>query len=642
MCGIAGKLWADRSRAVSADLVRRMAGTLRHRGPDDEGVWVDGPVGLGARRLAILDLSPRGRQPMANEDGSLRLVFNGEIYNFQELRAGLAAKGHAFRSESDTETILHLYEEEGVDCVRRLRGMFAFALWDGRRERLFAARDRLGVKPFFYLDDGERFLFASGPRAILEDPEVRAEPDHAALHHYLTFGYVPGPWSAFRGIRKLPPAHYLLVRRGEVTLRRYWSLRYAPKRQGSEDALGEELTALLEEAVRLRLRADVPLGVLLSGGIDSSAVVALMRAATGGRIRTFSIGFDPPEYDERAYARQVAERFETDHQDLVVEPEATRLLPRLVWHHGEPFADSSALPSYALCEMARRSVTVALSGDGGDEAFFGYERHLASALAARLDWMPRPARAALAWGSRLLPAGRPRSLGYRARRLAEPLAAGPRRRYGCWITCFGEEQKRRLYSADFSAAVGEADSMSILDASFEDSGAADFLESTVATDVRLYLPDDLLVKMDIASMAHSLEVRSPFLDHQVMEFAASLPPALKLRGLTPKYLLRRAMRTVLPSAIVRRRKMGFGVPIDAWFRGELGDVAGDVLLGRRARERGRFRIEEVRRLLDEHASGRGHHHALLWSLLMLELWERMFLDGPAPAEPPGPGAGLGG
>ena len=451
-------------------------------------------------------------------------------------------------------------------------------------------------------------MFASEPKAIFEDPEVPREADVEAIHHYLTYGYVPSPWSAFRGVRKLPPAHYLVARDGRLTVTRYWSLRYQPKRTEPEAALGEELVARLEEAVRLRLIADVPVGALLSGGIDSSVVVALMRRVASGPVRTFSIGFDQPDYDESRYARLVAKRFETEHHELVVKPDAAATIPRLVWHYNEPFADSSGLPSLAVCEMARGFVTVALNGDGADESFFGYERYRAALLAGWLDRVP-PLRWGVRAASRLLPAGRPRSLVYRARRLAEELTLPPERRYAAWMTSFGNPQKTELYTLDFARQVGTGDSLALLDAAYAVSDGASFLERTVHTDVQMYLPDDLLVKMDIASMANSLEVRSPFLDHEVVEFAATLPPALKLRRLTHKYLVRRVMRGLLPEAVLRRKKMGFAVPIDHWFRHELREMAYDTLLDARARARGYFRPEVVQRYLDEHVQGQGHHHA---------------------------------
>jgi len=635
MCGIAGKLFFDRARRVDPDLLERMGTVLAHRGPDDAGVYRDGSMGLASRRLAIQDLSPAGHQPMASADGRLWITYNGEIYNFLLLRAELESQGAALRSRTDTEVILALYERDGPECLGLLRGMFAFAIWDRREQTLFVARDRLGKKPLVYYHDAERFLFASEPKAILQDPEVPVETNLEALHHYLTYGYVPSPDSAFKHFRKLPPAHYLVVRDGRIDVHRYWSLRYTPKRPGSEAQLVEELGGLLEEAVRLRLIADVPFGALLSGGIDSSAVVALMRRVASGPVRTFSIGFDRPEYDELAYARQVAQRFETQHHDLVVKPDAVAMLPQLVWHYNEPFADSSAVPSFALCEMARGFVTVALNGDGGDEAFLGYDRYLGTVLAGCQDRIPAPIRRAAVGATRLLPRGAPKSFAYRVRRFVESLGLEPVRRYARWISYFANEEKNDLYTAELAATLGRRDSLALLDAAYAASDAPTFLERTAHADVQLYLPDDLLVKMDIASMAHSLEVRSPFLDHRVMEFAASLPPRLKLRGLTCKYLLRRLVKGVLPEPILRRKKMGFGVPIDHWFRHELREMAYGVLLDGRARGRGYFRPEAVRRYLDDHVAGRAHHHFRLWSLLMLELWHRAFIDS-RPAAPAGP------
>ncbi|MEO2198111.1 MAG: asparagine synthase (glutamine-hydrolyzing) [bacterium] len=629
MCGIAGKLVDGLGARVEPGLVHRMTAALEHRGPDAQGVWTDGGIGLGSRRLAVIDLSDRAAQPMANEDGAIRVVFNGEIYNFRELRAELETRGHRFRSDSDTETIVHLYEDEGADCVRRLDGMFAFALWDARTRSLLLARDRLGQKPLFYWHDGHSLVFGSEPKALLQDDTVPAEPDPEAIHHYLTYGYVPSPWSAFRHMRKLPPAHYLVARSGRIEIARYWSLSYEPKREEPEDALVEELDQLLGRAVERRLVADVPLGVMLSGGLDSSAVVALMRRATNGRIRTFSIGFDQPAYDERRFARSVATAFDTEHHELAVRPDATALLPKLVYHYNEPFADSSALPTWCLSEMARQRVTVALSGDGGDEAFLGYDRYAASMLAARLDRAPRQLRQLAAWAAGWLASGSARSTTTRIRRFAGGLAMDPVRRYGRWLSVMLDEQKHSLYTRDFARqcrTVGADDSLGLLEQRWRESDATSDVEKLVHSDVAMYLPDDLLVKMDIASMAHSLEVRSPLLDHHVVEFAARLPVSLKLRGRNAKYLLKRVMQKRLPSEVLNRRKAGFGVPLDDWFRGSLRDMARDVLLGKRATQRGYFEPSTVRRYLDDHASGRAQHHARLWSLLMLELWHQRFID----------------
>jgi asparagine synthase (glutamine-hydrolysing) len=635
MCGIAGKRFHDPRRPVDPGLLDRMSAILAHRGPDDAGVYRDGAVGLVARRLAIQDLSAAGHQPMASPDGRYWITFNGEIYNFLLLREALERQGVPFRSRSDTEVILALYARHGPACLAHLRGMFAFAIWDRATGTLFAARDRLGKKPLFYHAGPDAFVFASEPKALLQDPDVPAVPDPVALHHYLTYGYVPAPWSAFRGVRKLPPGHYLVLRDGRLAIERYWTLRYTPKRTEGEGPLTEELLARLTEAVRLRLISDVPVGAFLSGGLDSSAVVALVRRVTGGPVRTFSIGFDRPDYDETRYARLVARHLGTEHHEAVVKPDAVAGLRQLVWHYSEPFADSSALPSLALCEMARGFVTVALNGDGGDEDFLGYDRYLATALLGRLDRLPAAVRRLGRRTSRWLPARRAKSWPYRLRRLAEVWPLAPSRRYAAWVTCFGGDDKAALYTPALAAELGATDSLALLDAATEASDAPEVLERLVHADVQLYLPDDLLVKMDIASMAHSLEVRSPFLDHHVVEFAARLPVRLKLRGWTAKYLLRRAMRGLLPEPVLRRPKMGFGVPIDHWFRHELREMAYDLLLDARARQRGYFRPEVVRRYLDEHVAGRAHHHARLWSLLVLEQWHRVFIDArPGPAGAP--------
>jgi asparagine synthase (glutamine-hydrolysing) len=627
MCGIAGTLELKSERRVSADVVGRMTRILRHRGPDDEGIWVSGPVGLGSRRLAILDLSERGHQPMSNEDGTIWIAYNGEIYNFLDLRARLERAGHEFRSNSDTEAILHLYEREGVDCLKHLQGMFAFALWDARRRRLFIARDRLGKKPLFYCQTANALVFGSEPKALLQHPEVAAEVNPEAVHHFLSYGYVPAPFSAFRNFKKLPPGHYLTVESGRVSMERYWSLSYAKKRHEREEALSEELLSLLDDAVKSRLVSDVPLGALLSGGVDSSAVVALMRRHITGPLRTFSIGFDQAEYNELAHARVVAERFETDHEEQVVRPDAAALLPRLVWHYNEPFADSSALPSFAVCEMARRFVTVALNGDGGDEAFFGYDRYLATKLASYQDRMPLSLRRAVSRAASAMPVGNPKTRGYRLRRFAESLTRVPQERYASWIVLFDNDAKKELYTPEFAHSMAPFDSLDVLRSAYVNSDAATFLEKTVHSDVQLYLPDDLLVKMDIASMANSLELRSPLLDYRVVEFAASLPPGMKLRRLTQKYILKRSMRDLLPEQILRRPKAGFGVPMESWLRGELRTLLLDTLLDARSVARGYFRPAVVQRYIDEHLSGRAHHHPRLWGLLMLELWHRTFIDG---------------
>ena len=629
MCGISGKLYFDPARSVEREVLERMNAVLAHRGPDDAGIYCDGPIGLAHRRLSIIDLSPAGHQPMSNEDDTIWIVFNGEIYNFQSLRPDLLHRGHRFRSNTDTEVILHLYEEHGTDCLRFLRGMFAFALWDGPRRQLFLARDRLGKKPLSYQQDAQGLRFASEVKAILQDSEVTARPDPVGISHYLTYGYVPGSGSAFLGVRKLPPGHYLTWRDGRTDVVRYWRLRRDQKQERPEEEWCQEILARLEEAVRLRMISDVPLGAFLSGGIDSSAVVALMSRAGAGPVKTFSIGFEEPEYDELKYARQVAERFGTEHHELVVRPDAAAILPKLAWQFDEPFADSSAVPTYYVAQMTRQYVTVALNGDAGDESFGGYDRYVANLLAASFDRWPGAGllRHAIRSGLHLLPhRGTRTSLLYRGRRFLDGLTETPERRYARWFCHFHDDRKAELCTPEFLAAGGE-DALEVLLAAYRESDAPDFGDATLGVDAGLYLPDDLLVKVDIASMAHSLEARSPFLDHEFMEFAATIPFELKVRGRVKKYILKRALAGLLPERILHRPKMGFGVPIDHWLRHELREVAYETLLGSRAASRGYFQVRTVRRMLDEHMQGKAGWHYLLWNLLMLELWHRTYIDG---------------
>jgi asparagine synthase (glutamine-hydrolysing) len=611
---------------VDPALLARMNAVLAHRGPDDSGVYHAGPVGLAHRRLAIIDLSPGGHQPMVNADGTVWIVYNGEIYNFLELRGKLEADGVRFRSRSDTEVMLALYDRRGVDFVDDLRGMFAFALWDARRQRLVLGRDRLGKKPLYYYVDDHALVFASEPKGIFADPEVAADADPVAMHHYLTFGYVPSPRSAFRGVQKLPPAHVLIAEQGRVRTERYWELRYGPKLQIGEEDAAERLIDTLREAVRLRLISDVPLGAFLSGGIDSSTVVALMAEASSRPVKTFSIGFEEEAYNELPFARAVAQRWGTEHHEFVVKPNAIEVLPDLVWHYNEPYADSSAIPTYYLAKMTREHVTVALNGDAGDENFAGYSRYAGHALSSRYDRIPRLVRQGLASVAGVIPElGHPRGAFRRGRRF---LAAGgddAARRYLRWIALFPEDFKRRLYTDEFAARVTGQDSFDLALASY-DVRSRDLVDGVLALDVATYLPDDLLVKVDIATMAHALEARAPMVDHVFMEFAASLPSHLKLRGLTKKYILKRAARPLLPAAVIDRPKMGFGVPIDRWMRRELREMLHDVLLSRRAIERGIFREAAVRRVIDEHQSGRHQWHLQLWALLFLELWFRRFID----------------
>jgi asparagine synthase (glutamine-hydrolysing) len=582
MCGIAGVVAAG--GPVDASAVTRMCDTLDHRGPDSRGLFSDDGVALGVTRLAVIDVDG-GDQPIASEDGAVVVVCNGEIYNYRDLRADLARRGHHFSTDSDVEVIVHLYEELGDDCVERLRGMFAFALWDRRTRRLLLARDRVGKKPLFYARHGGRLWFASEPRAILATGSVPREVDHEAIDLFLHYQSVPAPRSAFGSMRKLPPAHTLSWEDGTERIRRYWRLSYRDRDPslGEQEAC-ERLREALLEATRLRLRSDVPLGALLSGGVDSSAVVAAMTRLSTGPVKTFSIGFDVGAFDESAYAREVAQHCGTEHHELILDDSALELLPRLVWHYGEPFADSSALATFALSELASRHVTVALNGDGGDEALCGYPRHVPPLPDAPLE-----------------------------RHYAE------RRAY----EYFDEDERAELYSPDFADSVAGNDWRVPVEESFFACDSADPLERTVAVDAERYLSDDLLVKMDIATMAHSLEARSPFCDHELMEFAASLPMALKVKNGRPKALLKRAVEPWLPQRTVERPKMGFMIPMEEWLAGS---AAADVLLDPRALDRGLFRKERVEALVTEWRAGSGGHGYRIWTLLMLELWFRTYLD----------------
>jgi asparagine synthase (glutamine-hydrolysing) len=644
VCGIAGRINYVSERPVSAALVQGMCDLIAHRGPDGSGVWTRGHAGLGHRRLAIIDLSEAGAQPMSTSDGQIWLTFNGEIYNFLELRSELEARGHRFQSHTDSEVILYAYREYGVECISRLRGMFAFAIWDEPRRRLLVARDRLGKKPLFYTTDSDGLAFASEPKAFLADPSFVPAPNAQALSAYLTYQYVPAPMSAFAGVHKLPPAHYLVVEDGRVTVQRYWKLSYATKRNLTEGEAVEELRSRLREAVRIRLVSDVPLGAFLSGGIDSGAIVALMSELGAAPVRTFSIGFKEKEYDELEYARLVAKRYETRHEEFVVRPNALEILPRLVWHYNEPFADSSAIPTFLLSELTRRYVTVALNGDAGDENFAGYERYRANVLASRFDEIPPALRRPLDLLARMVPAsGTSKSVMSRGKRFLEALGEGRERRYVRWMSHFQPLLKSELCRAEFQEVAG-GDASDILLRSYAKSDAPDFVDATLDVDVNNYLPDDLLVKVDIATMAHGLEGRSPLLDHPLMEFAASLPSGLKMNGAIKKYILKEAVKPLLPKEIIERPKMGFGVPLDHWFRHELKDLAYDVLLSGSLRQRGYFHEHVVRRLLDEHTRGVRSWHYQLWNLLMFESWHRMFIDArptSCPASVGSPGALVG-
>jgi len=622
MCGIAGFVQRDGQRPDSHRL-KAMTDSLAHRGPDGEGFVVRGMAALGHRRLAIIDLTT-GAQPMSSEDERLWITFNGEIYNFLELRRELEQRGCTFRTSSDTEVILKAYEVYGTECLGHLRGMFAFALWDERRGRLFLARDRAGIKPVFYRWDGRRLLFASELKAILQDPDVPRELDWDALKEFLIFNYVPTPRTIFRGIRKLPPASYLVLDadRREPEIHRYWDLRLKPVETRPDAEWLEGLRWHLADAVKSHLISDVPIGAFLSGGVDSSTVVALMAQAVDRPIRTFSIGFDESDFDELKYAREVARRYGTDHYEYVVKPDALEAMPRLAEQFDEPFADSSALPTYYVSKITRDHVTVALSGDGGDENFAGYRRYQrAEALHARFDRFPGlPIRRLLRSAATMAPTSL-RGRGYLAL-----LGADGLERYFRLMTFQTTETLTALLGPAARAHLTPRVDASAFARIAREGAAPDYVATLQYLDVRTYLPDDILTKVDRTSMLVSLESRVPLLDHRLMEYVAGMPTRLKLAGGQGKAILKRAMSGHLPAAILNRRKMGFGVPLASWFRGELGTYATDVLLSRSARERGLTDPLAVRRLLEEHQSQGRDRSSILWTLLCLEEWARRWWD----------------
>ena len=621
MCGICG-LYSPSGRPPTP-LVDAMRARIRHRGPDQGSTDAFGACVLGHQRLQVID-PELGYQPVANEHGDVAAVFNGEIYNFPELRRGLAAGGHEVRGRGDTPVIPHLYEEHGPRFVERLEGMFAIALWDAPRQRLVLARDRLGKKPLVWtrLEDGT-LAFASELKALLALPGLRREPDLAALDAYLALQYVPGRSTGLRGIHRLAPGSLLIVDGVDERVECYWEPQLE-ETDLEERVWLEQVHEEVGAAVRKRMVADVPLGALLSGGIDSAIVVALMAQSSPQPVRTFTVGFADERYDERAFARAVAERYGTRHEEIVLEPDAAATLSRLAAAFDEPLGDEAALPLFLICEAARREVTVALVGDGGDESFAGYERYAAVDLA---DRVPRPAAAAGARLLRSLPAGRRerRSPAFRAARFLEAAAAPRAERYGRLMQVLPLALRAELWTEEAKAEIGALTSPGFLLGRAPRPGTAGLQMLDVAT----YLPGDLLPKSDIASMAHSLELRSPLLDHRIVELGLSLPEPLKIRGRTTKVALRRAFADELPPPVAARGKAGFGVPLARWFRGELEPLARELLLDERARSRGWFHPEAVARLLEEHTSERADHGHRLWTLVMLELWQRTHVEADA-------------
>lgn len=622
MCGIAG--YIDLQRPAEQALIERMTRTMVHRGPDGEGYYLDGPLALGHRRLSIIDLVG-GKQPMSDVSGRYWITYNGEIYNFLQLRDQLMQLGHRFATRSDTETILASYIQYGENCVDHLRGMFAFAIWDAVKKCLFLARDRIGKKPLYYHCTGQRLVFASEIKAILQYPGIERALDHSALADYLQLQYVPFPKTIFRSIRKLSPGFALRVTveddQLKVAERRYWDLRYQPDFSRSEAQWCEALQDKLAEAVRIRLISEVPLGAFLSGGVDSSAVVACMARAQTAPVKTFSIGFKEEDFSETRYARQVAEQFGTEHHEFVVEPDAMEMLPRLAWAFDEPFADSSAVPTYYVSKLAREHVTVILSGDGGDETFAGYGRYPWAVDMTRYDVLPQPLKTLL-FGvpSALLPDG------VRGKGMLRHLSKDPFGRYAGLVSQGEPSYFRALFSNDFKHALPTSYSAdAFLRTHYEACNSADYLTRLQYLDTKTYLAEDIMTKVDRASMLCSLETRAPLLDHEFLELAATIPADLKLKNGTTKYIFKKSLEGILPGNILYRKKMGFGVPLVHWFKEDLIDYARDTLFSIEARQRGFFNLQQVEKLLMQHQKVGRDLSPRIWGLLFFEHWCRNWL-----------------
>jgi len=625
MCGIAGFVESPTCPApfggeAATTLVHRMCDVIRHRGPDDEGVWVDEGVALGMRRLSIIDLST-GHQPIHNEDRSVWIVFNGEIYNYRELRRELEAAGHRFYTSTDTEVIVHAYEQWGKQAITRLRGMFGLAIWNTRTRALLVARDRIGIKPMHYATVDGRFYFGSELKSLLEAPDLPRDLDPDALDHYLSFLYTPRDRSIFKQVQKLPPGHLLTWQDGRLNVEQYWELPADETFTGSEADAIDQLRAVLTDAVRSHLVSDVPLGAFLSGGIDSSLVVGLMSQVSGARVKTFSIGFDEPEFDELDAARRVAEHFGTEHHEFVVKPDGVGILDRLVSHFDEPFGDPSAIPTWYVSEMARRHVTVVLSGDGGDELFGGYDRYVPHPRVAAFDrYSPRTLRRVAAVAAARLP------YGVRGKNFLRHVSRDDTGRYLDAIRFFGADEKLALLTPDLLRRIEEPDPEARLARHFARFARLPWPSQMMRFDAETYLPEDVLTKVDRMSMAHSIESRVPLLDNEVIAFASALPDALKIKGGRRKHVLKEVAATLLPREIIERKKQGFGVPLVTWFRGNLRELFADTLLAPAALQRGYFQPAFVSRLVSEHLAGTRDHSWRLWQLVVFERWHREYVE----------------
>jgi asparagine synthase (glutamine-hydrolysing) len=630
MCGIVGAVHAEMGH-IDQPLVRRMCALIRRRGPDDDGFFFDGQVGLGMRRLAIIDVNS-GRQPVFNEDRTVAVVFNGEIYNYQELREALLKRGHLLTTHSDTECIAHLYEDFGEDYVTHLRGMFAIAIWDVRQKKLLLARDRFGIKPLYYWQDGRDLYFGSELKCLLSVGRYERQMDSQSVSEFFTYKYVPGPRTIYRGIAELSPGHAAVWRNGEFTVRRYWQLKFSPDHSKSVDYYREGLLHHLEEAVQLHLVSEVPLGSFLSGGIDSSAIVALMAKICPGNVKTFTVGFGDgqPGADERPYARTIAQLFKTDHSECVYDDPQTQvesILPYMIQAFDEPFADSSMIPNYLVCQAARQWVTVALSGIGGDELFAGYERYRGALAADSYQRLPELLRNGINAAVTSLPQWEFGGLWIdRLKRFVDGAALPLPERYQQYLSAFTEPDKSRLFNQDFLSQLQKDGRGAVEVAMQKVEQSRDPLEWLLHTDMETYLPDDELRKADRLSMWHSLEVRVPFLDHKLVEFVATIPSQLKLKGWEKKHILIKSMEGILPDSILRRRKQGFSIPLGAWLRGPLRELVRTNLSGHALRDLGLFNVQSIERMLDDHDRGVRNYETQLWALMVFVIWHRAYMQ----------------
>ena len=618
MCGIVGKLNFHPDNPVEERLIKEMCSVITHRGPDDEGLYLNNNVGLGHRRLSIIDLHV-GHQPIFNEDRSIVIVFNGEIYNYRELRDELLKKSHQFSTATDTEVIVHLYEEFGVECLQKLNGMFGFALWDNNERRLFVARDRIGIKPVYYYYNSEGFVFASELKAILKDNSINLKIDFNGIDSYLSYGYIPSPATIYKDTYKLLPGHYIIVKDKNVTTKKYWDIVYNYDYTRSKEDSVLQLQELLESAVKMHLVSDVPVGAFLSGGIDSSIVVALMSKIVARPVKTFSIGFEVDEFNETKDARMVADSFHTEHTELILKPDAVDLISKLAKLYDEPFADSSAIPTYIVSKLASQNVKVVLSGDGGDELFAGYTRYLDQDRDKRFLRLPDFIRGnILGLLGDILPPS------FKGKNYFQYISKDPIERYIRRTLIFNEERKSLLYENDFK---NEINSNSFMALNYlEKVKGCPPITQYLYLDSKMYLPEDILTKVDRASMAHSLEVRVPLLDYRLIEFAATIPPDQNINKLNQKIMLKEALSRVYPGYKFDKQKQGFGVPLERWFRHELKELCYDVLLSPSLFNRGYFKKKKLKALLDEHQTRDRDNSHLIWTLLCLELWHREFVD----------------